>query len=105
MNKENLTPEEIILNPFGTTFQIKVDNYLGEKTCTVKFPDRKTFYTIIKKISSGEEGAEYEIGEMLLTKGFEEGAQEFLSDDIYILMGALKCVEEFEMRANFLKKN
>jgi hypothetical protein len=101
------TTEEIskpILNPFGTTFEIEVNNYLGVKKCVVAFPDRKTFYSLIKLISSGTDTAEYEAGERILFKCMVSGDKEFEMDDVYILEGAMECVEKFIDRAEFIKK-
>src|SRR5258708_1173666 len=96
---------EVIINPFGTTFEIEVDNYKGLKKCTVNFPNRKQFFSIITKISNGGDDAVYDVGEKILSDGFVAGDPEFLTDDIYMLLGALQAVNEFETRSNFIKKN
>jgi hypothetical protein len=105
IRKRKLETMNNSVNPFGTTFEIEVDNDLGLKKCTVNYPNRKDCYIILRKITSGEEGAEYEVGEMILSKGFVNGDPEFLTDERYIFMGALQCVAEYEKRTNFIKKN
>lgn len=94
---------EQILNPFGTTFEITVDNYLGVKKCVIPFPDRKTFFSIMKMISSDKDDSEYTVGEKILSS-MQSGDTEFLSDDIYILMGSIEALKEFEIRSAFIKK-
>jgi hypothetical protein len=101
-NKIEKEITKTILNPFGTSFEIVVDNYLGKKSCIINFPTRVNFYSIIKKIQSDEQNSEYLVGEQLLNDGFVSGDQEFLTDDIYIFMGAMEAVSEFEKKSSFI---
>ena len=101
---ETIKPTESIINPFGKQFEISVDNYLGLKKAVINFPSRVEFYRYMKDMIGDDSASEFIIGEKLLSTGFLSGDTEFLTDEIYIFMGAMESLKEFEKMSAFIKK-
>ena len=102
MSEKETRPE--IQNPFGKTFEIEINNYLGIKKATIQFPEPKPFYILLSKIEGGKEGIEFEIGEELINKHCIKSDVEMITDKVYYTLGVMYCLKEFSFYSNFLKK-
>ena len=92
-----------LVAPEGTFATIEIEG----KVCFLKKPSRATYAKVIPMLTPmlGGEVNIMGAGELILRECFSGGDQEFLTDDDYIIAGAIQCVGLIELKEATLKKN